>query len=84
MLPKPQLRNELLLPKRAYGALMVSNLMLRLSWLHKLSRPLRRSRVAAVVFATLEVHRRWHCSATVQTCALYEPQHARLLLLCTD
>lgn len=57
LFPRPILKGELLFTRGFYYYLMVSNLVLRLAWLHKLVPSLRHSHAAIMLFALLEVRR---------------------------
>ncbi|KAK9811761.1 hypothetical protein WJX72_009628 [[Myrmecia] bisecta] len=56
---KPVLRSEQQYPRLFYYYLMVSNLLLRLSWTYKLSPHLRRNHFTVLVFTLLEAGRRF-------------------------
>ena len=58
-LPKPLLRSELLYPRIFYLYLMVSNLLLRVSWTYKLSPHLRDNHLTVLCMTLLEVFRRF-------------------------
>eukprot|EP00891_Asterochloris_glomerata_P005844 jgi/Astpho2/5844/e_gw1.00080.60.1_t len=56
---KPVLKEKLLYHKAFYTYLMLSNLVLRLSWTYKLSPHLRRNHFTVLMFTLLEVFRRF-------------------------
>ena len=56
---KPVLKEKLLYHKAFYFYLMLSNLVLRLSWTYKLSPHLRRNHFTVLMFTLLEVFRRF-------------------------
>ena len=58
-LSAPAFKSELLFGKPVYYYLMVSNLLLRLSWTYKLSPHLRHNFDTVLLFTLLEVRRFW-------------------------
>ncbi|KAL6766399.1 EXS1 [Auxenochlorella protothecoides x Auxenochlorella symbiontica] len=58
-LPRPELASPAMYPRAVYLYLMTSNLVLRLTWIYKLSDGLRANALVVSFFALLEVFRRF-------------------------